>query len=85
MLCMPAGARYRHATAGPPFTIGRNVPLPLSPLTVSLNPLRFSVPVNAVAVPKGQQSEFLARLSRGLDAIRADGTWAEISKRWIGQ
>src|SRR5207249_2334553 len=28
---MPAGASYRHATAGPPFTIGRNVPLPLSP------------------------------------------------------
>jgi Ferritin-like len=31
LTCMPAGARYRHATAGPPFTIGRNVPLPLSP------------------------------------------------------
>ncbi len=45
----------------------------------------FQETVNAVAVPKGQQSEFLARLSRGLDAIRADGTWAEISKRWIGQ
>jgi polar amino acid transport system substrate-binding protein len=45
----------------------------------------FQEIVNAVAVPKGTLPEFLTRLNRGLDAIRADGTWAEINKRWIGQ
>ena len=45
----------------------------------------FLETVNGVAVPKGKLPEFLARLSQGLDAIRADGTWAEINKRWIGQ
>jgi polar amino acid transport system substrate-binding protein len=39
----------------------------------------------AVAVPKGQRSEFLARLNMGLDAIRSDGTWQQINKRWTGQ
>jgi len=29
--------------------------------------------------------DLAALISRGLDAIRADGTWAEINKRWIGQ
>jgi polar amino acid transport system substrate-binding protein len=44
----------------------------------------FQETMNGVAVPKGQQSEFLARLSRGLAAIRADNIWAEINRRWIG-
>jgi len=39
----------------------------------------------AVAVPKGQRSEFLARLNMGLDAIRSDGTWQQINNRWTGQ
>jgi polar amino acid transport system substrate-binding protein len=45
----------------------------------------FQETVNAVAVPKGGLSKFLARLSQGLDAIRADNTWQEINRRWIGQ
>lgn len=39
----------------------------------------------AVAVPKGERPEFLARLNKGLDAIRADGTWQQINKSWTGQ
>jgi polar amino acid transport system substrate-binding protein len=45
----------------------------------------FQEIANAVAVPKGKLPAFLARLSLGLDAIRADNTWQEINKRWIGQ
>jgi polar amino acid transport system substrate-binding protein len=45
----------------------------------------FQETVNAVAAPKGQQPEFLARLSQGLAAIRADNAWADINRRWIGQ
>jgi ABC-type amino acid transport substrate-binding protein len=39
----------------------------------------------AVAVPKGRRSEFLVRLNMGLDAIRSDGTWQQINKRWTGE
>src|SRR5262249_15708266 len=45
----------------------------------------FQETVNAVAVPKGQQSEFLARISQGLASIRADSTLADINRRWIGR
>ncbi len=45
----------------------------------------FQETVNAVAVPKGRQSEFLARISRGLASIRADNTWADINRHWIGR
>jgi len=45
----------------------------------------FQEIANAVAVPKGKLPAFLARLSQGLDAIRADNTWQEINSRWIGQ
>jgi polar amino acid transport system substrate-binding protein len=57
-----------------------------------LYPGRFTIPqrmfeenASAVAVPKGHHAEVIARLSRGLNAIRADGTWKEINVRWIGQ
>ena len=36
----------------------------------------------AVAVPKGQRTELLARLDDGLAAIRADGSWQQINNRW---
>lgn len=39
----------------------------------------------AVGAPKGKQSEILARLSRGLEAIRADDTWQKINASWIAQ
>ena len=35
------------------------------------------------AVLKGQNAEFLTRLNTGLAAIRADGTWDRINKRWL--
>jgi ABC-type amino acid transport substrate-binding protein len=37
----------------------------------------------AVAVSKGSGAEFLGRLNAGLAAIRADGSWEQISNRWI--
>jgi ABC-type amino acid transport substrate-binding protein len=39
----------------------------------------------AIGAPKGKQAEILARLNKGLEAIRADGTWQKINARWIGQ
>lgn len=35
------------------------------------------------AVLKGQNAAFLARLNSGLEAIRADGTWERLSKKWV--
>lgn len=45
----------------------------------------FREGVLAVAVPKGQRADFLARLNCGLAAIRSDGTWQKISNRWTGE
>jgi polar amino acid transport system substrate-binding protein len=39
----------------------------------------------AIGAPKGKHAEILARLNKGLEAIRADGTWREINIRWIGR
>ena len=36
----------------------------------------------AVAVKKGTQSELLQQLDKGLAAIRADGTWDTLNRRW---
>ena len=38
----------------------------------------------AVAVSKGREAEFLARLNVGLAAIRTDSTWQQINNRWMG-
>jgi len=56
----------------------------LYPGQITMPRVMFQETVNAVATPKGHRSEFLARLSQGLDAIRADNTWTEINRRWIG-
>jgi polar amino acid transport system substrate-binding protein len=37
----------------------------------------------AVALSKGKGAEFLRRLNAGLSAIRADGSWEQISNRWM--
>lgn len=37
----------------------------------------------AVAVSKGKGAEFIRRLNVGLAAIRADGSWEQISNRWM--
>jgi polar amino acid transport system substrate-binding protein len=52
---------------------------------ITIPQVMFQETVNAVAVPQGQQSELLVRISRGLASIRADNTWADINRRWIGQ
>ena len=36
----------------------------------------------AVAVSKGRGAEFVGQLNAGLAAIRADGSWEQISERW---
>jgi polar amino acid transport system substrate-binding protein len=61
-------------------------------IAARLFPNQVTVPGNmfqeapmAVAVQKGERPEFLARLNKGLEAIRSDGTWQEINKRWTGQ
>ena len=38
----------------------------------------------AIAVSKGREAEFLARLNAGLAEIRTDGTWQQINSRWMG-
>lgn len=37
----------------------------------------------AAAVLKGRNGDFLSRLNKGLEAIRADGTWDRINKTWV--
>jgi len=39
----------------------------------------------AVGSPNGQADDMVARLDAGLAAIRADGTWQQISDRWAGR
>lgn len=39
----------------------------------------------AMAVPKGQRADLVAKLNDGLAAIRADGTWQKINEVWLGQ
>jgi polar amino acid transport system substrate-binding protein len=57
----------------------------LYPGRVTLPRSMFQETPMAVAVPKGQRAEFLARLNMGLEAIRFDGTWQQINKRWTGE
>ena len=39
----------------------------------------------ALAVTKGQGADLIAKLDRGIAAIRADGTWQRIDRRWSGE
>ena len=39
----------------------------------------------AVGSPNGQADDMIAKLDAGLNAIRADGTWQQISDRWSRQ
>lgn len=39
----------------------------------------------AVAVPKGQSADLLARLNGGIAAIHADGTFEKINRNWMAQ
>ena len=44
----------------------------------------FELPL-AVAVPKGKSAETIAKLDRGIAAIRADGAWQRINTEWAAQ
>jgi ABC-type amino acid transport substrate-binding protein len=37
----------------------------------------------AVAVPRRKRAKLLVRLNAGIAAIRADGTWQQISDHWM--
>jgi len=39
----------------------------------------------AVAVKKGTQAAFIQELDKGLAAVRADGTWDAVNRRWTGK
>src|SRR4051812_7067273 len=39
----------------------------------------------ALAVKKGTQAALLEHFDKGLAAIRADGTWDDIHRRWVGR
>jgi len=39
----------------------------------------------ALAVPKGKSAQLLKKLDEGISAIKADGTWAAINKKWLGE
>jgi polar amino acid transport system substrate-binding protein len=67
------------------FHAGAVIAARLYPDRITKPATMFQETKNAVAVPKGKLAEFLARLSHGLDAVRADGTWDEINKRWMGR
>jgi polar amino acid transport system substrate-binding protein len=67
------------------FQAGAIIANRLYPGQITIPQRMFQETANAVAVPKGQHAEIIARLSRGLDAIRADGTWQKINARWMGQ
>jgi ABC-type amino acid transport substrate-binding protein len=67
------------------YQAGAVIAARLYPGQITIPRNMFQETVNAVAVPKGQQSEFLARISQGLASIRADNTWADINRRWIAR
>ena len=67
------------------FQVGARIVAQLYAGQVTVPRIMFSQESMAVAVPKGQRQELLARLDAGLAAIRADGSWQQISNRWMGR
>jgi polar amino acid transport system substrate-binding protein len=67
------------------FQAGAIIAARLYPSRITIPTRMFLETQNCVAVPKGQHAEVISRLSQGLDAIRADGTWQKINARWMGQ
>ncbi len=66
------------------FHVGIRIAARLYPSQVTEPRSMFTELPFAVAVSKGREAEFLARLNVGLAAIRADGTWQQINNRWMG-
>jgi ABC-type amino acid transport substrate-binding protein len=67
------------------FQVGRRLAATLHTGKVTLPEKLFLELPLAVAVPKDKSADVIARLDRGIAAIRADGTWQAIDKRWSGQ
>ena len=65
--------------------VGGRIAEQLHPGKVNVASRMFLEVPLAVAVKKGTQSELLQQLDKGLAAIRADGTWDTINRRWTGQ
>jgi polar amino acid transport system substrate-binding protein len=66
------------------FQVGRKLASTLHAGKVTLPEKLFLELPLAVAVSKGQSADLIARLDRGIAAIRADGTWQRIDQRWAG-
>jgi polar amino acid transport system substrate-binding protein len=67
------------------FQVGAAMANQLYPGKVTMPTMMFAELPDTVAVTKGQHAELLKRLNAGLAAIRSDGTWDQINKRWTGQ
>ena len=67
------------------FQVGAKLASKLYPGKLTIpRTMFFEVPL-AVGVLKGRNNELVARLNKGLSAIKADGTWQQINHRWTGQ
>ena len=67
------------------FHVGALLAAKLYPGKVTASRFVFAEAPNAVGVLKGRNAALLTRLDAGLAAIKADGAWRQINKRWIGQ
>jgi polar amino acid transport system substrate-binding protein len=67
------------------FQVGASMAARLYPGQVTMPGTMFEEVPDAIAVSKGQHAELLKRFDAGISAIRADGTWQQINKRWVGQ
>ena len=65
--------------------VGSHVIAQLYAGQVTVPRTRFAEQELGVAVPKGRETELLARLNDGLAAIRADSTWQHINNLWTVQ
>jgi len=66
------------------FQVGRKLASTLHAGKVTLPEKLFLELPLAVAVRKGQHADLIAKLDKGIAAIRADGTWQRIDRRWAG-
>jgi polar amino acid transport system substrate-binding protein len=67
------------------YHVGQRFADRLYPGLISRSPKMFVESPLAVAVAKGKNAPLLGKLNEGIAAIRADGTWKQISDRWAGR
>ena len=65
------------------YHVGQCIADQLYPDQVTRSPNMFLELPLAIAVPKGKCGELLIQLNVGIAAIRADGTWQQISDHWM--